>query len=301
MEDNMKRIFFLFVCVMFLSTYAFGQFVVNQDKSEILDWYGRNFNMPAQPGWMLDMLAGNGVAYCQTFGLTGSVNRKFIVPGGARELGLENARAVADVDTVGYVGQEMATAINATMGNSLNDDQKSVVRNICLRTKVDVSGVRREGEFWQKIRTTESNGRVRTEYHAWSFYSMSQATYNTLLEAYLTKLFESNDLDGQAKSVIAQKAQEIIDDENKRTQARDERRREELKAQLEFEEQKTRRIEAQERTAQVESNNKRRQVEAQERTAQVQSANDAKSGGIVDTAASATMSPALATLVKQFL
>lgn len=183
------------------------------EKGEIVDWYGRVIAGSAQPSWMPDMLRGNGVPYCQANGLTDSIDRRFIVPSCAIDISLENARAKADRDTLAHVGMEIADDICSyfSIHNSLTYIQRNIVRDICMAANINYPSVRREGEFWQRIRVTESNGRVRTEYYAWSFYSLPKSTYIMLVQTYLEILLKSKDLDSMAKKEIGQKSQEIID------------------------------------------------------------------------------------------
>ncbi len=261
-------------------------------KTEIVDWDGRTLGEPRNPSWLKKLIRGNANEYCDAYGLEASKTRKFIIPTGAYDVNLENARNEANLQVAYAVGKEMAMHINAVMGSDLTDGQKDQVQTICSRVNVDITGLRLEGEYWQLEKTTDDRGNITKKYLAYAFYSMSKSKYNELLNLYLVDLLRSKDIDRTAVNEIKSKAVEILEDAQKTDERMERRKAEEQQRLL-----------AQYDLAQTLSNNETAQLEAQERTKQVKSHNEAaaKMSGNeanAETASQATISPALASILR---
>lgn len=180
-------------------------------RKVILEWSGQENGEPAVPTWLKTMRHGNGAAYCAEFGLTQSATRKFITPSCAMDVNLDNALNTAQAEVALAVGEEMLMDINSVVSSKLTDGQRENLRSVVIKSITTVSGLRREGDFWQLIQKTDSHGNTTETYYAYVFYSMRPQDYNTQLNTCLVNVLKSQGVDPEVVDAVKAGAREIIE------------------------------------------------------------------------------------------
>ncbi len=260
---------------------------VDANKTVIVDWQDRTIGAKVNPEWLIGITKGNGNKFMDMYGLSSEyANHKWFCSS-AQNVSKDVAQTLAETEVLYALGTEMANTINATVGSNLTDGQKEAVRTICSKVNnVQLTGVGNRGSYWQLEKTTDDYGNTSKVYNWYAVYSCSRNTYNRLLNIYLVEILKSKDLDKDSVNAIAKQAQEILDDAQKQDEQIENAKLREYKAQLIYEQNKI--------------------AMEHEKTLQAQAASNAEiaknaspfSSINIDSGSSATMSPALASLIS---
>lgn len=261
--------------------------VADAKKTVIIDWQDRTIGAKVNPEWLIGITKGNGNKFIDMYGLSSEYTNHKWFCSSAQDASKDVAQTLAETEVLNALGSEMSNTINSTIGSNLTDGQKEAVRTICSKVNnVQLTGIGNRGSYWQLEKTTDEYGNTSKVYNWYAIYSCSRDTYNQLLNIYLVEILKSKDLDKDSVNAIAKQAQEILDDAQKQDEQIEEAKLREYKAQLIYEQNKI--------------------AMEHEKTLQAQAASNAevaKNAGPfssinIESGSSATMSPALASLIN---
>ena len=211
----MKKTRFVSVCcTMVLVFFAvFPVMAADKGTEKVIDWDGRFEGEEQTPSWLRSMKKGNGLIYCQEFGLPQKINRKWMVPVASESLvGWEDGLIAARAQTFMAVGQSLATDVNSAIGSKLDDGAKSNIQRISLSSVTTVTGLEFEGYYWYELEKESITGYdnkrkpIKRKLHVWyvyAFYSMNMDTYNEMYIRTLQKIVKEGGFSKEEATIIA--------------------------------------------------------------------------------------------------
>ena len=168
--------------------------VADRNDQIILDWYGRGVGVPVAPEWLtaalqydyskMDTDSNRKMAHLEASG-------KFV----------EQAKASAKAEMATAKAAELKTKVNSEIGRGITSD-KFVEEFDALKSKAQLSGIRIEREFWQKVRNTKTKPAAE-EIKYYIVYSFNESDWDAMLAAYrndvISSLKDSNDIESKQK------------------------------------------------------------------------------------------------------
>lgn len=234
---------------------------VGGNYQKIIDWSGKLDGESATPSWMKTMKRGNALAYCNEYGLQSKINRKWITPSCAESyISYEDGLIAAQANAFAALGEEIATEINSSLSSSITDGQKSNIRRIVTSSINKVTGLSYEGVFWRCVEEKDNQGNKFRKYYVFAFYSMDQNMYQTQLKAALLGILDSKNLSIEEVDAVAAATKQIMDKEQRESEAVEKAKERELERQLK--EYETAQKLAEEETKQSRADSIARQTEA---------------------------------------
>jgi hypothetical protein len=201
------------------------------DKMVVADWANRGMGEEAQPTWLKAMIRGNSGKFKETFG----IDPERIVKT-SRATG--NTEAVAQAfSRAGFAysqAAELQQKVIGRVGQGLNDvGQLEAVYMAASETKAEMSGLREETTFWQKVRVKNAeNGKVTEEYVYYTIYSMDKETWDNICKKYLMDIMGDASLQTETQKKIGELFSEIKEDSDKKDLEKAEAERKAYEAQL---------------------------------------------------------------------
>lgn len=129
---------------------------------------------------------------------------------------------------------ELNQKVIGRVGQGLDDvGQLEAVYMAASETKADMSGLREETGFYQKVRTTKKGTKEQSErYIYYTVYSMDKATWDNLCKKYLMDLMGTEGLETATQKKIGALFSEMKDDADKKDAAKQAEEEALYKAQL---------------------------------------------------------------------
>jgi hypothetical protein len=201
------------------------------DKMVVADWANRGMGEEAQPTWLKAMIRGNSGKFKETFG----IDPERIVKT-SRATGQTEAVAQA-FSRAGFAysqAAELQQKVIGRVGQGLNDvGQLEAVYMAASETKAEMSGLREETTFWQKVRVKNAeNGKVTEEYVYYTIYSMDKETWDNICKKYLMDIMGDASLQTETQKKIGELFSEIKEDSDKKDLEKAEAERKAYEAQL---------------------------------------------------------------------
>lgn len=186
------------------------------DKVTVVDWSGRTLGAKPELNGLLEAQNGNSSKLKQELSLENS--RLVSVSEGIGKT-LAQAQALSRADLASKKATELSQIVNVQFGNVMDDKgEVDVVSAAVSKTPpTKISGIREEGSFWQKVRTTSAETREsKEEYRYYTIYSMSQESWNTLCDTYLINLKRNGNFKAETQKVLDELFDEIKKDADRR-------------------------------------------------------------------------------------
>jgi hypothetical protein len=201
------------------------------DKMVVADWANRGMGEEAQPTWLKAMIRGNSGKFKETFG----IDPERIVKT-SRATGQTEAVAQA-FSRAGFAysqAAELQQKVIGRVGQGLNDvGQLEAVYMAASETKAEMSGLREETTFWQKVRVKNAeNGKVTEEYVYYTIYSMDKETWDNICKKYLMDIMGDASLQTETQKKIGELFSEIKEDSDKKDLEKAEAEHKAYEAQL---------------------------------------------------------------------
>lgn len=207
MKKNCKAL----LIVLSMLLIAFSAFA----DDEIVDWEGKLEGEEKIPLWLKTMKRGNGLNYCQEFGLTNKINRKWFVPAAAESyISWEDGLIAAQANSFAAFGETIATDINASLDSSISNGSKSNIKRTVLSSLTTVMGMEYEGVYWYKVKRTTGSGKKAQStylYYVYAFYSMDMHNYDTQLKNALIAILKNGGLPQDEAQAVATASYEAVD------------------------------------------------------------------------------------------
>lgn len=185
------------------------------DKVEVVDWTDRTLGEASAPQWLKSMRRGNSDSFKELWNVDASRVVKVSMARGKTEA---SAQALSRSGFAYTQAAELNQKIIGRVGQGLNDmGQLEALYVAASETKAQMSGLREETGFYQKIRTTNSGTKEKKEFYIYyTVYSMDKETWDNLCKKYLLDVMNGADLSTDTQKKIGALYSEMKEDADKK-------------------------------------------------------------------------------------
>ena len=189
------------------------------DKVVVVDWPDRTLGEIAAPTWLKNMRRGNSDTLKELWGLDSNRVVKISMATGKTEA---TAQALSRAGFAYVQAAELNQKVIGRVGQGLNDiGQLEAVYVAASESKADMTGLREETGFFQKVRTTKAGTKEQSEqYIYYTVYSMDKATWDALCRKYLMDLMGTEGLETETQKKIGALFSEMKEDADKKDAAK---------------------------------------------------------------------------------
>ena len=186
------------------------------DKVVIVDWTDRTLGEVSAPTWLKNLTRGNADTFKEQWTNVGADRVvKYSQATGKTEA---VAQALSRAGFAYTQAAELNQKVIGRVGQGLNDaGQREALFVAASETKAEMSGLREETGFWQKIRTTNAETGAKSEHFIYyTVYSMSKETWDALCRKYLMDIMGGADLTTETQKKIGALFSEMKEDADKK-------------------------------------------------------------------------------------
>ena len=185
------------------------------DKVVVIDWTDRTLGEIAAPTWLKNMRRGNSDTFKEKWNLDSGRVVKVSMATGKTEA---TAQALSRAGFAYTQAAELSQKVIGRVGQGLNDvGQLEAVYVAASETKADMTGLREETGFYQKVRTTKAGTKEQSEqYIYYTVYSMDKSTWDALCRKYLMDVMGIEGLETETQKKIGALFSEMKDDADKK-------------------------------------------------------------------------------------
>ncbi len=185
------------------------------DKVVVIDWTERTLGEIAAPTWLKNMRRGNSDTFKQMWGLDSNRVVKVSMATGKTEA---TAQALSRAGFAYAQAAELNQKVIGRVGQGLNDvGQLEALYVAASESKADMSGLREETGFYQKVRTTRAGTKEQSEQFVYyTVYSMDKATWDNLCKKYLIDIMGGADLTTETQKKVGALFSEMKEDADKK-------------------------------------------------------------------------------------
>lgn len=189
------------------------------DKVVVIDWTDRTLGEVAAPQWLKNMRRGNSDTFKQQWGTDANRVVKVSMATGKTEA---TAQALSRAGFAYTQAAELSQKVIGRVGQGLNDvGQLEAVYVAASETKADMTGLREESGFFQKVRTTKAGTKEQSEqYIYYTVYSMDKGTWDNLCKKYLMDVMGGADLTTETQKKVGVLFSEMKADADKKDSAK---------------------------------------------------------------------------------
>lgn len=186
-----------------------------KDKVVVADWSDRTMGEVESPVWLVNMTHGNSDTFKEQFNIDAE---RVVKRSRATGKTMAIAQAVSRASFAYTQAAELTQKVIGRVGAGLNDvGQLEALFLAASQTKADMSGLREEHSFYQKVRTTDAVTKaVKEEYVYWTIYSMSKESWDALVKSYLMDLMKGANLETETQKKIGALYSEMKEDADKK-------------------------------------------------------------------------------------
>lgn len=189
------------------------------DKVVVVDWTDRALGEVSAPTWLKNMRRGNSDTFKENWKVEPNRVVKVSMAIGKTEA---TAQALSRAGFAYTQAAELNQKVIGRVGQGLNDvGQLEALYVSASETKADMTGLREETGFFQKIRTTNAETRQTSEnFVYYTVYSMSKETWDALCKKYLMDIMGGADLTTETQKKIGALFSEMKEDSDKKEAAK---------------------------------------------------------------------------------
>lgn len=189
------------------------------DKVVVIDWTDRTLGEVAAPQWLKNMRRGNSDTFKQQWGTDANRVVKVSMAAGKTEA---TAQALSRAGFAYTQAAELSQKVIGRVGQGLNDvGQLEAVYVAASETKADMTGLREESGFFQKVRTTKAGTKEQSEqYIYYTVFSMDKGTWDNLCKKYLMDVMGGADLTTETQKKVGALFSEMKADADKKDSAK---------------------------------------------------------------------------------
>lgn len=201
------------------------------DKVVVIDWTDRTLGEVAAPQWLKNMRRGNSDTFKQAWGTDANRVVKVSMATGKTEA---TAQALSRAGFAYTQAAELSQKVIGRVGQGLNDiGQLEAVYVAASETKADMTGLREETGFFQKVRTTKAGTNKQSEqYIYYTVFSMDKGTWDNLCKKYLMDVMGGADLTTETQKKVGALFSEMKADADKKDAAKQAEEESLYKAQM---------------------------------------------------------------------
>lgn len=185
------------------------------DKVLVVDWADRSLGEIAAPTWLRNLRRGNAGTFKEQWGTESNRVVKVSYAVGKTEA---TAQALSRAGFAYAQAAELNQKVIGRVGQGLNDaGQLEALFVAASETKADMSGIREETGFWQKVRTIKAGtGEISEQYMYYTVFSMDKGTWDALCKKYLIDVMGGADLTTETQKKIGALFSEMKEDADKK-------------------------------------------------------------------------------------
>ena len=185
------------------------------DKVVVVDWTDRALGEVQAPTWLKNMRRGNSDTFKEMWGIDSDRVVKISMATGKTEA---IAQALSRAGFAYTQAAELNQKVIGRVGQGLNDaGQLEALFVAASETKADMTGLREETGFFQKVRTTNAETGEKTEkFIYYTVYSMDKGTWDNLCKKYLMDVMGDADLTTETKKKVGALFSEMKEDADKK-------------------------------------------------------------------------------------
>ena len=185
------------------------------DKVVVVDWTDRALGEVQAPTWLKNMRRGNSDTFKEMWGIESDRVVKISMATGKTEA---IAQALSRAGFAYTQAAELNQKVIGRVGQGLNDiGQLEAIYVAASETKAEMTGLREETGFYQKVRTTKAGTKeVSEEYVYYTVYSMDKSTWDALVRKYLMDLMGTEGLETETQKKIGALFTEMKEDADKK-------------------------------------------------------------------------------------
>ena len=189
------------------------------DKVVVIDWTDRTLGEVAAPQWLKNMRRGNSDTFKQQWGTDANRVVKVSMATGKTEA---TAQALSRAGFAYTQAAELSQKVIGRVGQGLNDvGQLEAVYVAASETKADMTCLREETGFYQKVRTTKAGTKEQSEqYIYYTVYSMDKGIWDNLCKKYLMDVMGGADLTTETQKKVGALFSEMKADADKKDAAK---------------------------------------------------------------------------------
>lgn len=184
-------------------------------KVVVVDWTDRTLGEIAAPTWLKNMRRGNSDTFKEMWSLKSDRVVKISYAAGKTEA---TAQALSRAGFAYAQAAELNQKVIGRVGQGLNDvGQLEALFVAASETKADMTGLREETGFYQKVRTIKAgSGEISEQYIYYTVFSMEKATWDALCKKYLLDIMGTEGLQTETQKKIGALFSEMKDDADKK-------------------------------------------------------------------------------------
>ena len=185
------------------------------DKVVVVDWTDRALGEVQAPTWLKNMRRGNSDTFKELWGTDATRVVKVSSATGNTEA---EAQALSRAGFAYTQAAELSQKVIGRVGQGLNDaGQLEALFVAASETKAEMTGLREETGFFQKVRTTNAETGDKSEkYIYYTVYSMDKETWDKICEKYLMDVMGNKELETETKKKVGALFSEMKEDADKK-------------------------------------------------------------------------------------
>lgn len=189
------------------------------DKVVVVDWTDRALGEVSAPTWLKNISRGNSDTFKEMWKIDPNRVVKRSYATGKTEA---TAQALSRASFAYTQAAELSQKVIGRVGQGLNDvGQLEALFVAASETKADMTGLREETGFFQKVRTTNAETKQSSEQFVYyTVYSMSKDTWDALCKKYLMDMMGGADLTTETQKKIGALFSEMKADSDKKEAAK---------------------------------------------------------------------------------
>ena len=189
------------------------------DKVIVVDWTDRALGEVSAPTWLKNMRRGNSDTFKEQWNIASDRVVKISMAAGKTE---STAQALSRAGFSYAQAAELNQKVIGRVGQGLNDaGQLEALYVTASETKAEMTGLREETGFFQKVRTTNAETKQTSEQFVYyTVYSMSRETWDALCKKYLMDIMGGAELTTETKKKIGALFSEMKEDADKKDAAK---------------------------------------------------------------------------------
>lgn len=189
------------------------------DKVVVVDWTDRALGEVSAPTWLKNMRRGNSDTFKQMWGTDAARVVKVSMATGRTEA---VAQALSRAGFAYTQAAELSQKVIGRVGQGLNDaGQLEALYLAASETKAEMTGLREETGFFQKVRTTNADtGEKSEQFIYYTVYSMDKSTWDNICKKYLMDVMGGADLTTDTQKKIGALFSEMKADADKKDAAK---------------------------------------------------------------------------------
>ena len=185
------------------------------DKVVVADWTDRTLGEEAAPKWLKDMSHGNSDTFKENWKINSSRVVKLSRATGSTEA---TAQALSRAGFAYTQAAELSQKVIGRIGQGLNDiGQLEALYVAASETKAEMTGLREEHGFWQRVRIkNDATKEISEQYIYYTIYSMDKTTWDSLCKKYLMDVMGGANLETETQKKIGSLFSEMKEDADKK-------------------------------------------------------------------------------------